>query len=289
MKAKTIIALITGIIASVPLLWAQGGNILKDQSFASQILNKDVEYTIYLPPSHETNKDLPILYFLHYFGGNHNSSIGLMKMVDSMIINDDYPEMIIVTPNAKKTWYLDNADGSTNYASMFMKEFKPFIEKTYPATKEATQTIISGSSMGGFGAIRFTLLHPEQFGVCVGFQSAMDTKEQFISMPEEDYATYHESVHGIKKSKEERFTDFFIENNPLYIAESMSAETLNSVKWYIQCCDDDYHSLPNAELHILFFKKKVNHEFRVVDGEHGGPCVLCSLEEALDFMKTSLR
>lgn len=270
------------------LLNGQNGKTFENQVFRSKTLSKDVMYNVYLPSGHEYMSDLPVLYYLHGFGGNHFSSTKFTSVIDSLIKNNNFPKLIVVSPKTDKTWYMDYADGTVKYSSMFINEFLPFIKSKYAVTNDSKKTIIAGNSMGGFGALRFSILYPDLFGICIGFQSAIDTDYQFKDMPESDYQKFHEHVYGKKETKEAYIDEFFYENQPIYMAQQLSSETLNTVKWFFQCCDNDYHSGPNAELHIIFRNKKVKHEYRVLDGKHSGKCVFSSFTDALIFLKKSL-
>ena len=270
------------------LCFSQSGKTYENQIFKSKTLSKDVKYNIYLPSRYNQFKDLPVLYYLHGFGGNHFSSSKFTKVLDSLISKHNFPEIIVVSPLTDKTWYMDYANETVKYSSMFIKEFIPFIKEKYAVTNDVKKTSIAGNSMGGFGALRFSMLYPDIFGICLGFQSAIDTDYQFKNMPESDYQKFHEHIYGIKETREDYIDDFFYENQPVYMAKELSTETLNSVKWYIQCCDNDYHSGPNAELHIVFRNKKVKHEYRVSDGKHSKKCVVSSFHDALEFLKKNL-
>jgi len=286
MKKRAVLTMILLFISSQ--FYGQEGFTLENQIFKSEILSKDVKYNIYLPSEYEQLNDLPVLYYLHGFGGNHFSSSNFTSVIDSLINNHNFPKLIIISPRTDKTWYMDNADGTVMYSSMFINEFIPFIKKKYAVTNNPKKIIIAGNSMGGFGAMRFAMLYPDIFGICIGFQSAIDTDYQFKSMNESDYKKFHQHIYGNKESKADYIDDFFYENQPIYIAQKLSTETLNKVKWYIQCCDNDYHSGPNAQLHIEFRNKKVKHEYRVSDGKHSKQCVVGSYGEALGFLKNNL-
>ncbi|APY11606.1 hypothetical protein BWZ22_10290 [Seonamhaeicola sp. S2-3] len=270
------------------MCFSQNGKIHENQIFKSKTLSKDVKYNIYLPSGYNQAKDLPVLYYLHGFGGNHFSSSKFIKIVDSLISKHNFPKLIIVSPKTDKTWYMDNIEGTIKYSTMFISEFIPFIKEKYAVTNSPKQTMIAGNSMGGFGALRFSMLYPNIFGICLGFQSAIDTDYQFKNMPESDYQKFHQHIYGKKDTRDAYVNDFFYKNQPLYMAKELSAEALNSVKWYIQCCDNDYHSGPNAELHIVFRNKKVEHEYRVLDGKHSNECVTRSYNDALKFIQKNL-
>ena len=135
--------------------------------------------------------------------------------------------------------------------------FIPEMKIRYALTKSSKKTIVMGLSMGGFGALRFTMLNPEHFGICVSFMGAISTKKQMIEDLEKYYQRFHAHLYGENLTPKERTNEVYLNNNPLYIAEKVDVKILRSKKWYIQTCDDDFHSLPNSELHILFHQKKI--------------------------------
>jgi len=284
---KTIVLILLTFL-NINMVFGQKGEIVKNQIYSSSVLMQDIYYNIYLPPNYNLSKDYPVIYFLHGFGGNQNESLSFMNTIDSLICKEDFPETIIIAPDGKKSWYLDDFAGKFNYSSMFIKEFIPFVNKKYLISNDINKSIITGISMGGFGALRFSMLYPKEFGVCVSFMAGISTKEQICNDSEEDYLTYHQELYGKNLKPSARANSFFIKNNPLYIPNQINSEILKKKKWYIQTCDNDYHSLPNAELHILFHKLNISHEFRIKDGGHDGDCVNNSMNEAIGFIKTSL-
>ena len=269
----------------------QKGKVFENQIVQSEVLNRGVKYNIYLPPNYDTKKTYPTIYFLHGFGGNNNSlhTKGVFKLIDSLIVKGRFPETIIISPNGGKSWYIDDYAGKEKFATMFISEFIPEMKKKYALTKSSQKTVVMGLSMGGFGALRFTMLNPEEFGICVSFMGAISTKKQMIEDLEKYYQRFHAHLYGKNLSPKERINEVYVNNNALYIAEKLDVKILKSKKWYIQTCDDDFHSLPNAELHILFHQKKIEHEFRVTNGKHNKACVDDSMLDALDFIKNNLK
>ncbi|WP_396603319.1 alpha/beta hydrolase [Algibacter sp. R77976] len=271
-------------------IFGQNGKIVENQIVQSKVLNRGVKYNIYLPPNYDTKKTYPTIYFLHGFGGNNNSlrTKGIFKQIDSLIVKELFPKTIIITPNGGKSWYIDDYAGKEKFATMFISEFIPEMKKRYALTKSSQKTIVMGLSMGGFGALRFTMLNPEEFGICVSFMGAISTKKQMIEDLEKYYLRFHAHLYGENLTPKERTNEVYFNNNALYIAEKIDVGILKRKKWFIQTCDDDFHSLPNSELHILFHQKKIEHEFRVTNGKHNKTCVDNSMLDALEFIKTNL-
>lgn len=271
-------------------IFCQNGKVFENQTIQSKVLNREVKYNIYLPQNYDTKKTYPIIYFLHGFGGNNNSpqTKGIIKQIDSLITKGNFPETIIISPNAGKSWYIDDYAGKEKYATMFISEFIPEMKRRFALTKSSQKTVVMGLSMGGFGALRFTMLNPEEFGICVSFMGAISTKKQMVEDLEEYYQRFHAHLYGENLTPKERINEVYINNNALYIAEKVDVKILRSKKWYTQTCDDDFHSLPNSELHILFHQKKIKHEFRVKNGKHNKTCVDNSITDALEFIKNNL-
>jgi enterochelin esterase-like enzyme len=269
--------------------YGQKGNILKDQILKSDTLKEEVLYNVYLPPNYKKTNTYPVIYYLHWFDANNNSSNFFLQHMDSLIDAKKFPEVIIITPNAKKTWYINDMAGKHSYSSMFIYEFLPYIKKHYSISREPAKTAVMGASMGGFGALRFAMLYPNEFGICISFMAGISTKEQIVQDSEADYQTYHQNLYGENLNGIARVNKHFLNNNPLYIAQNANPNDLKRTKWYFQACDNDYHSLPNAELHCVFHKMNIEHEFRITDGGHDGDCVSNSMGDALSFMNKMLR
>jgi len=288
-KLKSVLLVWTIIVGAPFIASALEGTLQKNIIFKSEILDQTVLYNVYLPSGYDESSGIfPVIFYLHWFGGDNNSANDLITNLDARMARKQFPDAVIIAPNAGICWYLDDYAGTYKYSSMFIREFIPHVNNKYKLTRNPQHRAIMGSSMGGFGALRFTMLNPNQFGICISFMGGMSTKEQIVNDNDEDYVTYHQNLYGDNLKDEDRANDFFINNNPLYIAQQINPVVLKKIKWYIQSCDEDYHSLPNAELHATFHKRGVKHEYRVNDGGHDGSCVESSIEDALDFLRRNL-
>ena len=59
---------------------------------------------------------------------------------------------------------------------------------------------------------------------------------------------------------------------------------MNSVRWYIDCGDDDYLYKNNVLMHIKMREKGVHHEFRIRDGDHNWDYWRSALPSVLEFV-----
>ena len=68
------------------------------------------------------------------------------------------------------------------------------------------------------------------------------------------------------------------------LVEMLPKEDLESVRWYIDCGDDDFLFEGNAIVTITLHKREIPHEFRVRDGGHTWTYWRESLPEVLRFV-----
>lgn len=136
------------------------------QTFHSDAAGEEVGYCIYLPPGYSENEDkrYPVIYNLHGNGGNEFHSFEDVKVLHEGILSGRWQPVIMVLPNGgKSTFYKDSFDGQFPIETMFIKEFIPFIDKTYRTIAARHGRCIEGFSMGGRGSTRLAVKYPDLF------------------------------------------------------------------------------------------------------------------------------
>ena len=68
---------------------------------------------------------------------------------------------------------MNNAAPSGRYADFIGEEIVDYVRKTFGLAMTPEDTYITGISMGGYGALRTALAHPETFGKVTGQSSAI--------------------------------------------------------------------------------------------------------------------
>lgn len=248
----------------------QYGQILESLSFESNILNQKVNYSVYLPPDyHYSKRSYPVLFLLHGYSDNETAWVQFGQVntaADKGIRQGAVPSMIIVMPDAGVSWYINDYKNELRYEDMFIKEFVPYIDKTYRTRQDREFRAISGLSMGGYGSLMYSMRYPELFSVCVAFSASVLTDEDFIQS--QRYNRLLSEVVDTTITGKKRLTTHWNEHNPLYLAKKLPVSSLQSVKWYIDCGDDDFLYRGNAHLHIILRQREVPHEYRVRNGGH---------------------
>jgi S-formylglutathione hydrolase FrmB len=258
----------------------------------SKILAKDVKYSIYLPADYESSqRRYPVLYLLHGYSDDETgwTQFGEMqKITNETIAKGDATQMIIAMPDAGVSWYINDAAGKVPFEDFFVKELIPYIDSVYKTRNKKEFRAVAGLSMGGYGALIYGTKHPELFTACAPLSAAVWNDDHIAEMPQTDWINYKfNELFGTNLEGKKHLTDTWYKNSILKIVATTPAEKLNTVRFYIDCGDDDFLIKGNMELHALLTDRKVKHEFRVRDGAHNWTYWRTALPEVLKFVSES--
>lgn len=277
-KITTLIAL---ILASVIAVQAQSQ--LKQVTIKSKILGAKKTYSIYLPDGYEkTGERYPVLYLLHGANGSHESWCRdgggeQPRITDEEIAAGRAKKMIVVMPDAgglgkknggKNMGYF-NVEGWA-YEDFFFQEFIPHIDQTYRTIASKEGRAVAGLSMGGGGAFVYAQRHPEMFNAAYSTSGLLDHRFR-AKIASSDMIPFYWSVAQTSP------VEFVRNTTPQKI------EALRSVRWMMDCGDDDRIIFTNIDLFLEMKRRRVPVEFRVRDGKHNWYFWRKSLPEILQF------
>lgn len=263
---------------------AQETQSLLSSSFQSGTLKRNVEYKVYLPEGYpDSQAKYPVIYLLHGYGDSPNGWITYGKMdniTDEMIRNQSICPMILVMPDAQKSWYINGVED--NYEDFFINEFIPYIESTYKCNNSKTTRAIAGISMGGYGALLYSLKHPDLFSVCCALSPAVLTNMEIEYMSPELYSMFHEAFG-------ERNSALWKANGILEILNKFEIAPEKSPAFYIECGDSDFLYRGNAHLHISMSDKKIEHHMIMRHGAHNWDYWIPALSEMMLFISSNVK
>lgn len=266
------------------LSFAQSGKVLESLEFKSSLVNYPVEYSIYLPPDYETSeRKYPVLYLLHGYSDDETGWIQFGEanvIADKGIANGDFSSCIIVMPDGGVSWYINSADGSDMWEDMFIKEFIPFIEKEYRIRSKKEFRAIAGLSMGGNGSLLLAMRNTELFSTCVAMSAGTFTDKEIIG--NDQYNHYFKNIYGEKPEND--VSNHWKANSPLHLLDNVDEAKLKSIRWYIDCGDDDFLYKGNSALHVKMRNLGIPHEYRVREGSHSWTYWRTSLYDGLKFI-----
>jgi enterochelin esterase-like enzyme len=259
---------------------AQQGRVFDNLTMESEILKSSRNYAIYLPPDYDTSeRSYPVLYLLHGSGDDHTGWIQfgeVQRIADQAIKAGTCTPMIIAMPDAQtgQLGYFNRGDW--RYEDHFFKEFIPYIEKTYRIRSKKRYRAVAGLSMGGGGSFMYALHQPEMF-------SSSCPLSAYVGEP--TFADFKSRLTPEQRLKpEEELLNYYHNHHALSLIDSLPLDKVKSVRWFIDCGDDDFLFEGNSLIHIAMKKKNIPHEYRVREGAHNWTYWRESLPEVLKFI-----
>jgi S-formylglutathione hydrolase FrmB len=240
---------------------------------ASSVLKQELEVGVWLPPGYDSDASkqqrFPVLYFLHgLFGTSHKwQERATDGTLERMISRGEVGPMIVVCPDGKNSMYVNAIDGGGDWGDFLATELVETIDGKYRTLEDRVFLGINGDSMGGYGALNVAFKHPDVFG-SVSAHSAAIYPVDPEQLPDriKGFAQQWKPVYDwpidVKHWKEW---------NPLELAATVPAETLQSLQIYFDCGDQDRFGFnkTNQELHDTLEKRGVKHEWHLRSGGHG--------------------
>lgn len=278
-----------GVLCLLMLLTGQSeASQLLDAKLETPLVPSPVEFAVLLPDGYDTAKEpLPLLLFLHGGGGSKKYLTQMRPVFDEMWKAGLLPPMVVVTPSAARSFYMDCKDGSQKWETFLRTEFLTHLREQYKVTKERKGTLLFGISMGGLGALRLGFKFPETFGGLAAIEPGIDPvlKWKDLSVRYKFYrsAELMETIFG------RPFDEAYWEANNVAAIAVTQADKLRtaSLGVYIEAGDEDLFYLHEAAefLHRILWDQKILHEYHLVRGaDHVGRTIRPRTIEGLTFL-----
>jgi len=142
-----------------PLTFAPSGPSMSG-TFHSRARNRTVGYTIAYPPGHAPGSRLPLVVYLHAFGGSHRSPLGGLTLARALAARHDgrpLPPMAAVAVDGGGLYW--NPHPGDDPMAMVVEELIPRCQKL-GLGRAAGGIATIGISMGGYGALLLAEKHP---------------------------------------------------------------------------------------------------------------------------------
>jgi len=150
---------------------------LSFERVATGSLPEPAKVLVLLPPSYgsEPGRRYPVLYFLHDGYGNVDTleSSGVAAQIRARMAAKSLPEFLLVAPGAPGAWFSDSRDGRRRYEEFLTRDLLEEVRKRYRVLGGKRNRAITGISMGGYGAFKLALKHPELFGAVSSLSGAL--------------------------------------------------------------------------------------------------------------------
>ncbi|HZM91543.1 MAG TPA: alpha/beta hydrolase-fold protein [Blastocatellia bacterium] len=265
---------------------------LVESRIETKLLPSPVEFNVLLPDGYETAKDpLPLMFFLHGGGGDRSFLARMRSIIDDMWKAGTLPKMVVVTPSAGRSFYMDYKDGSQKWESFIVGPFLDHLRQNYKVTRERKGTMLFGISMGGLGGLRLAFKYPDRFEAVAVLEPGIDPALKWKDVqPRNRFWRADELMREIFGRP---FDEAYWEaNNPASICVANAAKIRGSgLGIYIDAGDLDSFNLHEATefMHRIMWDNKIPHEYHLVRGaDHVGRTIRPRATEALAFLSRVL-
>jgi enterochelin esterase-like enzyme len=262
--------------------FTQTGKVLENEIVKSKILNMDRKYSVYLPPDFDNSqRSYPVLYLLHGSGDDHTGWVQfgeVLHIADKAIKEGTATPMVIVMPDANtgRRGYNNDIEGKWLYEDFFFKELMPEVEKKFRIRSEKRYRAVAGLSMGGGGSFFYALHHPELFSAACPLSASVGP----LTLDDLKRNLNRDNI----KVSDDAVNKYFSRYNAIELVNNQADTLKKSVRWYIDCGDDDFLYEGNSLIHIAMRKKEIPHEYRVRDGVHSWVYWRAALPTVLEFV-----
>jgi putative tributyrin esterase len=228
--------------------------VSKDVTFRSASLGRDITYRVILPASIPQNKPLPVIYLLHGGGGSYRDWSNYSDVAH-------YAELgfVLVMPEGEYSYYTNAAERPQDrFEDYIVKDLIADVESRFQVIPKRDSRAIVGVSMGGFGAVKIALKHPELYGFAAGLSSALDVPSRPFSIKRISQYRGHAQIFGPWGSQTR------LENDPLLLVHTSDAATTPYL--FLTCGDREGLLAVNRRFANLLKDRHFQYEFHSVPG-----------------------
>ena len=201
---------------------------LLETRFDSQTLDLSLGANIILPEHPKAWQEPPaVLYLLHGLSDDHTI---WSRRTSIERYARDY-NLVIVMPDANKSFYCDMKHGS-NYWAFLAEELPMLVRRWYNVSTGFKQTFVAGLSMGGYGAMKLALGCPGRFAAAASLSGALDLASHIDDEWDESRLRTFEAVFGELATVPGSGNDL--------IAQLGRIEAVPETEFYVCCGTEDY-------------------------------------------------
>jgi S-formylglutathione hydrolase FrmB len=247
-----------------------GGGRVETAQLKSRLVGATLPYRVVLPVNYEAETErerrYPVLYLLHGLAGHYSD----WTERSGLVAYAAQYRLIIVTPEGNDGWYTDSpVDPSQRYESYIVQELIPEVDAHYRTIKAREGRAIAGLSMGGYGALKFGIKHPEMFsfaGSLSGALRAAWTRSELTSYSWTLVPDTLKRAFGPEENGAHTANDIF------RLLREVPAERIPSLPYfYLDCGTEDPLISSSRELSGILLERKIPHEYRELPGKHEWP------------------
>lgn len=233
--------------------------------FFSETLGISTSITVILPQNTKAQigmagskkkKRYPVLYLLH--GLSDDNTIWQRRTSIERYVAE--MGLVVVMPNGGRSFYTDMKYGY-KYWTYITEELPEIVASFFHVSSLPEDTFIAGLSMGGYGAFKAVLSHPEKYSAGASLSGSLDMSSSVLTRTDETLKTEFSNIFGdtslIKGSTNDLFT----------LANNLESCT-KKPKLYQCCGTEDFLYEDNIRFKNFIQDKNFDYTFEESLGTH---------------------
>lgn len=148
--------------------------ILNDIHFFSEVLGLSSRMIAMLPQPSYSERAQPkhrVLYLLH----GHSDDCTAWQRWTAIERYVEGLNLAVIMPDAHLSFYTDMVHGG-RYWTFISEELPALVQRIFPLSSERADTFVAGLSMGGYGAFKLALAHPERFAAAASLSGSLEIR-----------------------------------------------------------------------------------------------------------------
>ncbi|MCB5953854.1 alpha/beta hydrolase [Enterococcus sp. CWB-B31] len=237
-------------------------------SFYSETLHRLTNYTAILPDA--DYEEVTVMYLLHGRSGDCRSWLNQTR-ISSYV--SKIP-LVVFCPEVGLSCYSNMAFGG-NYQDFLEKEFPKKMKQFH--SYKVYQTVVSGNSMGGYGALKWALAEPERFDLIGLLSPLADLRSLWSIYPEsmKEFQAVFQSEELYEGSENDLFTVL------------VNTEK-NSLPPIIHSCgEQDFLHPDNLKLQKVLAPVSQNYQYNFSGGDHNWNEWDQRIQDIIEYLKQS--
>jgi putative tributyrin esterase len=239
--------------------------------YFSPALGRQTAANVILPQGEQAGP-FPVFYLLHGLSDDHTiwqRRTSIERYVEGL-------PLIVVMPDGGRGFYCNAVEGFA-YETALVQDLVGYVDRIFPTRAERAGRCVGGLSMGGYGAIRTALAHPDMFCSANSHSGAMGFARRAFEGNDAWAVEFRRIVSPNPAGGP----------NDLYaLAEKIDRSLLPALR--MDCGTEDFLIEENREYHAYLESLGVPHEYVEFPGAHDWSYWDIHVQEALAFHRKSL-
>ena len=237
---------------------------LAELRYFSPALRKMTGAMVLLPEREDFQGPFPVFYLLHGLSDDYTV---WTRRTHIELYAQNYP-LIVVMPDGGRGFYTDALEGYA-YDSAITRDLIPLIDRTFHTSARRESRVIGGLSMGGYGALRLALSHPDLFCGAVSHSGALGAGSRHSEPANQPSAQFQKLFQDNPLGE---FRRLFGENpaggpNDLQaLANAVDRDLIPSLRF--DCGTEDPLLAENQAFHWYLQSLDIPHEYAEFPGAH---------------------